>query len=70
MGICDVKFGLMDPCKVFNAVHQMENQLYIYSRDLGVLAYCMHQNDQLKLMNTRQLYQGQVWQNYSLNLFC
>jgi hypothetical protein len=49
----------------------MENQLYLYCSDLGVLAYCMHQNDQLKLMNTtRRLYQGQVWQNYSSNLLC
>ena len=49
------------------AVHQMENQLHLYCRELGVFVCCMRQNDYLKLINTRQLYQGQFWQNYSSN---
>ncbi len=62
-------YVVMDPYKVFYEVHRMEKQLYLYYKDLGVLACCMRQNDQPKLMNTRQLYQGQVWQNCSLNSF-
>ena len=57
----------MDSYKVFYAVHRIGNQLDLYYKDLGVFACCMRQNDQPKLINTRQLCQGHVWQNCLLN---
>ena len=62
-------YVVMDPYKVFYADRQMKNHLYLYYRDLGVLACYMRQNDQPKLMNNRQLYQGQVWQHILFTKF-